>query len=361
MLQNKETNNNFTSNNYQNSNNVSKIINYYISPNQILFMNNPYYYPSLLNNSFQYLPSSLPYLFNGNSNNIALNQNSIQILNNLDIINNNFNLNNYTNIFQIQPSYNQFSGSGGNIKSNEKNKRTKQSSKLLEKKKNRGNENKYIKKNDNYKNNKTLNTTNFHINDEKSYIINSNQNDIIEKELIKNEKKTKQIHPLKEKIKTIKNENITNSLNKKNNINNKDRKIKRNIKIYKELLQDTLLQHLDEEKKDICIIINNNEFKEAKKEKSKKMKNNYTIKEKINNLKTQKTKCIFHGNNYEKTNSIFDFMKYNYKSIEDIKKPKKIYNPEMQTVNINPNIYSNNFEDNKYNIYEIQLIKEIIY
>ena len=56
-------------------------------------MNNPYYYPSLLNNSFQYLPSSLPYLFNGNSNNIAFpldnEQNNINLSKSFNKENNN--------------------------------------------------------------------------------------------------------------------------------------------------------------------------------------------------------------------------------------------------------------------------------
>ena len=158
----------------------------------------------------------------------------------------------------------------------------------------------------------------------------------------------------------------------------------------KELLQDTFLENLDQSKKDFVIIIDNSRFEKSnkfknttlKKSESSKinMKKSNSIIKKGNNIskihknykhhftsqkricpkrtKFQSTECIFHGDNYEKTSSAIDFMKYNFNFIEKIKPLKKIENEENQVVNlkIEKSIYKNNYENNKSYLSDIKLI-----
>ena len=51
-------------------------------------------------------------------------------------------------------------------------------------------------------------------------------------------------------------------------------------------------------------------------------------------------------------------MKYNYNFIEEKKQPKKIENAERQAVQVDASkiIYSNNYENNKYNLSDIKPI-----
>ena len=71
-------------------------------------------------------------------------------------------------------------------------------------------------------------------------------------------------------------------------------------------------------------------------------------------MKYPSTHCIFHGDNYQKTNSI----KYNYNYIEGKEKFKKIENANRQVVQVDTSkiIYNNNYENNKYNLSNIKTI-----
>ena len=162
-----------------------------------------------------------------------------------------------------------------------------------------------------------------------------------------------------------------------------NRKKKRNR--YKELLKDTILENLDRTKNDISIIITNSEStntpdkeggpkntKNMKRKKNlsnstnninktnklKNLKKRFTYKKKIkkNNIHYQSTECIFHGDNYENTNSASDFMKYNYNYLEEIKQPKKkIDEAEKQVINSVPEIIcKNNYLKNKNNLSDLK-------
>jgi hypothetical protein len=76
------------------------------------------------------------------------------------------------------------------------------------------------------------------------------------------------------------------------------------------------------------------------------------------NVKFQSTQCIFHGENYQKTNSAIEFMKYNYNYIKEKEEFKKIKDAERQTVQIDPTnlLYNNNYENNKNDLSNIKKI-----
>ena len=197
------------------------------------------------------------------------------------------------------------------------------------------------------------------------------------------------------------------------------KKKKRN---YAELLQDTLLEHIGEPKKKIILTeynqsemttkesLNKNDMRNKIKSKScqlnnilikpididENQKNNQENKEKnkknkIKNIRHHKkrqhkitiknnndiladlqkdktrekaetnpklTKVIFHGDNYEKTKSIIDFMKYNFDfSVEEQYKSKKLitdYDQQhIDMVQINHNVYDN-YNDNIQNLENIE-------
>jgi hypothetical protein len=206
----------------------------------------------------------------------------------------------------------------------------------------------------------------------------------------------------------------------------KTKKKKRNCA--EELLQDTLLQHIGESKKDINIVehespkektkinVNKSDIKNKNKSKSNKSKTTISTinklididekstdntenkenkeknkKIKIKNTKNQKkkqhkltikknndiladlqkdkpneknesnsklTKVIFHGDNYEKTKSVIDFMKYNFDfSIEEQYKTKKLITDYDQQhadfTKMNENFYEN-YNSNSQNIDNIE-------
>jgi hypothetical protein len=187
---------------------------------------------------------------------------------------------------------------------------------------------------------------------------------------------------------------------KVNNVSKNKEKSHRSKKInkYKELLQDSILEHLDNYKNDVSIIINNSNYdeknnKSKKKNQNIKQKKEIYLNEKIlnfknnnskngkktnilrnirknnshhftqkkrakSNVKFQSTQCIFHGENYQKTNSAIEFMKYNYNYIKEKEEFKKIKDAERQTVQIDPTnlLYNNNYENNKNDLSNIKKI-----
>ena len=174
--------------------------------------------------------------------------------------------------------------------------------------------------------------------------------------------------------------------NKKEEI--KEKKIKKKRTNYKELLYDPILEHIGREEKPNPN--KNNEFEEMssisenskKNEKNKKvsstntnknkqksrtktgkhsrkkqhkitLKNNKDIladleENKNNQYNTKYTKVIFHGQNYQETKNVNEFMKYNFDFITDEQyKTKKLITDysqqhiDVKTLNGNTNIYDN--------------------
>ena len=174
--------------------------------------------------------------------------------------------------------------------------------------------------------------------------------------------------------------------NKKEEI--KEKKIKKKRTNYKELLYDPILEHIGREEKSNPN--KNNEFEEMssisenskKNEKNKKvsstntnknkqksrtktgkhsrkkqhkitLKNNKDIladleENKNNQYNTKYTKVIFHGQNYQETKNVNEFMKYNFDFITDEQyKTKKLITDysqqhiDVKTLNGNTNIYDN--------------------
>lgn len=392
MLSNKNLNKNKTFPLIKNQipNNNSQIINCYINLTQNLNMNNH-------NCS---LVTQIP--LTKNSTNLTPEKSNLDRFNKTALLNTVINMN---YLLQMQANYQHYSQLISNVNNtnlNQNEKKLKEKPNMMGKKRSRKSKNDEIKINikktdKNIKNiikekNGTFDKNK--IEGDISKIDHSTDNEI-------NETENEQNPPMKQQIKINiekKNENTKNNSN--NSINKKklNRKKKRNQ--YKELLQDTILEHLDCPKNDISIIINNSEYDETNNEqknknvhknentkkninfkndhKSLNLKKSNSIKRKTSNfnnrrynrhftqkkksksniIKYQATQCIFHGDNYQKTNSAIDFMKYNYNFIEEKKQPKKIENAERQTVQVDSSkiIYSNNYENNKYNLSDIKPI-----
>ena len=177
--------------------------------------------------------------------------------------------------------------------------------------------------------------------------------------------------------------------NKKEEI--KEKKIKKKRNNYKELLYDPILEHLGREEKpnpnknnefEEMSSISENSKKNEKNEKNKKvsstntnknkqksrtktgkhsrkkqhkitLKNNKDIladleENKNNQYNTKYTKVIFHGQNYQETKNVNEFMKYNFDFITDEQyKTKKLITDysqqhiDVKTLNGNTNIYDN--------------------
>ena len=391
MQSDKNSNKGFPLLNNQLPNERSQIINYYINLTPNLNMNNLNYEPK-----FQFP-------LRGNSPNSDTNeQNSDQIFANAALLKSYINM---FNMLQVQAScqqYSQLFSHINNTPTNKKEHNSKEDLNLTGKKRKRKAK---INKKDNInkkadKNIKNIikeKNGNFQKNQIKQDVLNednSNYNII-------NFNNTNQSSLLEQKNKIIienKDINKKNEVNDGfknnedgNNKNNKPKRRKRNVN--KELLQDTLLEHLDV-KNDISIIIDNSgfadpkigskekktkknvnenktslKFKNSNKTRNKSEKNHnikrhrYTThytnkkKEKTNILNPHGTEVIFHGENYEKTNSVIDFMKYNYNFIEE-NKPKKMKDPKKQAADVElPRIiYTNNYENNKYNLSDIKPI-----
>ena len=367
-------------NQLQNDN--SQIINYYFNLTHNLNMNNAGYKSMF---KFPLYGDSV------NSNKGQENQN--QALANAALFNTYLNMRNYFNMLQMQESCNQFS----QLHSLMNNYQSNQNSKLLVKKRKmetkKDNNDEINKKNDkNFKNiinvkNGSPQKNKNESNDQPEKI--KHYNDVIGNKIINQLSAQRNLEIPEKKIdsKTKDNEfGIETKEEKKNKVKRKRNKYK-----YKELLQDILLEHLDNEKKEISIVIDNSSFEPPKSSSNNKrsQKNNKKIlnfkksnsikNEKGKNIKSKSQRCktnlkkqkneksyiskfqptevIFHGDKYEKTKSAIDFMKYNYNFIEEIKQPK-IDDAKKQVADIDlPRIiYKNNYENNKYNLSDIKPI-----
>ena len=363
-------------------NNTSQINNFYINVSENLNMNNNSYTGLAHGNQIN-SNNIIPQSNNNNSNNIITNE---------AFLNKYINFGSFIAMFQIQSAYQQYSQLLKNInicKENEKTVTQKNLDGNKRKRERKDNLNNKIKKVN--KNNKSniIKEKNVSIIQNKEMTFGGNNSN--ESSKLINENNTNSI-PVKENILALenKNEEMELKIDKKENKNGKKgNKIKR----YKELLQDTLLENLDRPKKDLSIIINNSRFEKAcnnqrnksltKKKKTKVFKdlktdislkktNSPTInksnkhqnkiykynfdKNKItknNYAKYQSTECIFHGDNYEKTESPIDFMKYNYNYIEEIKQKNKTENKVKKTVDLHKMI---NYESNNYDLSDIKPI-----
>ena len=171
-----------------------------------------------------------------------------------------------------------------------------------------------------------------------------------------------------------------NDLDKKETIGtNKKKKKRRNN--YKELLYDTILEHIGKEQKqddnkdmpleESSLIVTEKEKSKENKKNNKRnkqkqrnnkhskkqhkitLKNNKDIladlEENKNNEESSKlTKIIFHGNNYKETKNVNEFMKYNFDfSVDEQYTTKKLITDYTQqhvninSINGNKNIYEN--------------------
>ena len=373
-------------------NDKSQIINYYINLTHNLNMNNVGYESMF---KFPLYGDSV------NSNKSQENQN--QVLANAALFNTYLNMSNYFNMLQMQVSFNQYPqllSQMNNYQLNQNNKKPNQNLKLVGKKRKmetqKDNNDEINKKTDkNFKNiiNVKNGSTQKNKNESNDQLEKTkNSNDIISNIIINQSSAQQNLEIPETKIdnKTKDNELGTEPKEEKKNIV----KRKRNKNKYKELLQDIFLEHLDKEKKEISIVIDNSSFKSPKsssnnkrfqknnkknlnfkksnsiknkkdkniKSKSQRCKTNLKSKkneknEKSNTVKYQPTEVIFHGDKYEKTKSAIDFMKYNYNFIEELKQPK-IGDAKKQTADIDlPRIiYKNNYENNKYNLSDIKPI-----
>lgn len=386
MLSNQDLNQNKSSPSISNQfqNNTSQIVNYYINLTQNLNMNNPNYSlmpkPSLMESSNNLSP-------NNKNSNPNPNQNNANIT-----LLNTFIMTSYINNLQIEANYRKYCemlSNCNNIIANQNEKITKETINFAKKKRRR-------KTNSNEKkveNKKIINLA------EKNGAQKTNKIEhSIDKEIDEHKQSIVKLN-VKSDEKCDKKEN-----NKKINIVSKDKeKLNRNKKInkYKELLQDSFLEQFDKDnhKNDVSIIINNSNYDEINNESKNKNKNQKTKQKKeINskkknlnlknnnskngkktnvlrnrknnnhhftqkkkaksNVKFQATQCIFHGENYQKTNSAIEFMKYNYNYIKEKEEFKKIKDAERQTVRIDLTnlIYNNNYDNNKNNLSDIKKI-----
>ena len=113
----------------------------------------------------------------------------------------------------------------------------------------------------------------------------------------------------------------------------KKKRIIRKKNRYQELLEDTFLFHIGEKKKRNNFPHLNEEVRKMLNKKRSTSENDKIIKTESNVIK--KTSIIFHGENYEKTSSPANFMKYNFDFVqkEQYKSNKVITNKERQHVN----------------------------
>ena len=361
-------------------NNTSQINNYYINLSENLNMNNNSNNGPTHQNPIN-VNDILPYSNNINSNYVPTDE---------TFLNQFINLRSFLAMFQIQSAYQQYSQLVSNInkyKENEKslnqkdlvgNKRNREKKEsrnnIINKKTNKNNKLDIIKEKNvsKIKNKKMA----FGMNDsnESSKIINEN--------IINNNSTTENNNKLAIE-KKFKNAEMDLKNGKKENKKPSHSIGERKIKRFKELLQDTLLENLDRPKNDLSIIINNSRIEKTSNNPKNKTFNNKKNKKVIkglkydsnndkeinenikpsnkvykyknsknNNIKYQSTECIFHGDNYEKTKSPIDFMKYNYNYnyIEEKKQKSKIIEKKAKkTVDLQKMINLNNYEKNNYN------------
>ena len=353
--------------------NTSQIINYYINLSQNLNMNYNPQTQTVPNNE-----NTENSLSTQQNSNIPLNQINYEALNQL------FNMGNLIALLQVQATYQQYSLLMKNMNTNEN--KSKDDANLIGNKTNRGEKDK--KNNINNKINK------------KSII---KKNGCLDAEQPKTQKNLEANNSLNNKLKEVPrplNENVSlikqkpedktasevktekKKKSSKSGKNKNEKEEKNKINRYKDLLQDSLLENLDKPKKELSVVINNEEFEKAykkimkserkikikkkrnkvksnlKSEKTNKIKrNNFNLNEntQLNYNKYPLTKIIFHGDNYEKTNSAFDFMKYNY-NLNEIKRQRNTNDERENKVAYLPDtIYANN-NDNMNNLSEIKPI-----
>ena len=208
----------------------------------------------------------------------------------------------------------------------------------------------------------------------------SNKNGVLkDDEKIEKTKETDEFYQLGKDEKSVESEN--KETNEKESIEDQKEKNEKNKKcrnkkkkMCQELLQDSLLEHIGETKpkmmitdEELSVIVGNSNAKkksqnihynqDKKKEKEKdnspQQSDNNIIqykkinKTKANNINIQSTKVIYHGNKYEKTENINDFMKYNFNFCveEQYKSKKLIIDYENQHVNLeklNNGFFQNN-------------------
>ena len=134
----------------------------------------------------------------------------------------------------------------------------------------------------------------------------------------------------------------TSNLEQEEFQNIKKKKVCKRRNRYEELLEDTFLSHIGEQRKKEYKFNNLNEEVRNILNKKRNISNNQKLndnkkqnkKKDINNIK--KTTINFHGDNYKKTFSPNNFMKYNFNFVqrEQYKSKKAITNKERQHVNL---------------------------
>ena len=321
----------------------------------------PFYYNIAYNNLLQLS------LLNSNNNNSAQNQNLLPTINNLN------NFNEYQNNLQ----------NNQNIQNLEKN----QNNNLLNQKRLN------IEPIENINENKNIENNNINENHQENNIFSLNQNEIKnqnDNQEIKNIEKKDEDNNIEENndISTTKKEEKKDE--NERDIKTETKKKKKKRSNYKDLLYDTLLEHIGEEKKPDSkkeIELEEEEIQTSnihtkKKEKNKKSSNDNNTKNKQkprnkngkhsrkkqhkitlknnqdiladlegnkNNVENSKyTRVIFHGKDYKKTENINDFMKYNFDFVVDEQyETKKLITDydqqhvDIKAINGNTNIYDN--------------------
>ena len=177
--------------------------------------------------------------------------------------------------------------------------------------------------------------------------------------------------PKKKVISTVENEPLEieskNNKNKadiknKNKIKSKDKNISKenntNIELDEKAMENTDIKDKDKTKK----LKAKSQRNQKKKQHKTTIKNNKDILADLNKDKNELnpkfTKVIFHGDNYEKTKSTIDFMKYNFDfQIEEQYKTKKLitdYDQQhIDLTRINQKLYEN-YNSNSQNLKEIE-------
>ena len=155
----------------------------------------------------------------------------------------------------------------------------------------------------------------------------------------------------------IKNKNKNKTINKDKNIPTENN----NMELDKKTSENTEIKDKDKNKK----LKIKNQRNQKKKQHKITIKNNKDILADLNKDKNDKneinpklTKVIFHGENYEKTKSTIDFMKYNFDfRIEEQYKTKKLitdYDQQhIDLTRINQKLYEN-YNSNSQNLKEIE-------
>ena len=187
-----------------------------------------------------------------------------------------------------------------------------------------------------------------HIGEPKKKVISTIENDPLDLELKNNKYKT-----------DIKNKNKNKTGNKDKNISNTPTE-NNNIEL-DETLENTEIKDKDKNKK----LKIKNQRSQKKKQHKITIKNNKDIladldkdKNDNNEINPKLTKVIFHGENYEKTKSTIDFMKYNFdfRLEEQYKTKKLITDYDQQHIDltrINQKLYEN-YNSNSQNLNEIE-------